>query len=253
MTSKELLKGIESSGIMALVLTDIIDSTVIGRRLGDAAWIQVVKKHFERARHYKAQYDGYEVKLVGDSCMIAFPTADKALRFALGLLKDTGDPSISIRAGIHVGRVQVMGNDIYGLMVNDTARVHHAMNRSGIALSAAAKAEIERQLGVKDLGKIRVLHDARLNEFRSEEHPLWEIMIPETGVLPAPISRSAQVEQWRGIAKSDGPTSDQLSQGSARRATLSQRLYGILEFENGPPTDDEVKDMIADYLLEKHS
>jgi hypothetical protein len=34
---------------------------------------------------------------------------------------------------------------------------------------------------------------------------------------------------------------------------LSQRLYGILEFDSGPLTDDEIKDSRADYLMEKYS
>lgn len=34
--------------------------------------------------------------------------------------------------------------------------------------------------------------------------------------------------------------------------SLSRNLYGILEFESGPPTDEEVKEIIADYLLKKY-
>jgi len=34
---------------------------------------------------------------------------------------------------------------------------------------------------------------------------------------------------------------------------LSQRLRGILKFDGDPPTDEEVKDAYADYLLEKYS
>lgn len=32
-----------------------------------------------------------------------------------------------------------------------------------------------------------------------------------------------------------------------------ERLRGLLKFEGGPPTDEEVKDMITDYLAEKYS
>ena len=73
----------------------------------------------------------------------------------------------------------------------------------------------------------------------------------------APIRkpRVPVVEQLRGIGKPNSPS--QMSAGhensAAGHLSLSQRLYGILEFENGPPTDDETKDMIADYLLEKYS
>jgi hypothetical protein len=35
--------------------------------------------------------------------------------------------------------------------------------------------------------------------------------------------------------------------------SLSQSLYGTLEFDSGPPTDEELKDHYADYLMEKYS
>lgn len=37
------------------------------------------------------------------------------------------------------------------------------------------------------------------------------------------------------------------------RQTLSQRLYGILEFDNAPPNDEEVDGMVSDYLIRKYS
>jgi len=38
-----------------------------------------------------------------------------------------------------------------------------------------------------------------------------------------------------------------------RRRSSLERLQGILKTDGPPPTDDEVRDMIADYLIEKHS
>ncbi|MFY9619040.1 MAG: hypothetical protein WAM70_07170 [Pyrinomonadaceae bacterium] len=38
---------------------------------------------------------------------------------------------------------------------------------------------------------------------------------------------------------------------SPEERSLSKTLYGILQFESGAPTDDELKDMLADYLLKK--
>jgi len=194
--------------IIALVFTDIIDSTVIGKRLGDPAWIEALIKHFERARHYIAQYGGHEVKLVGDSCMVAFPTADKALLFALAFLEDTGDPLITIRAGIHVGTVRVLENDIYGLMVNYTSRAQHAMKVCGIAFSPAAKTEIESQLGdaIKELGKIRVLQHEPLKGFRPDEQLLWEIVTLEIRTQRLGRARSGRPESRHNgnVAKRNG-------------------------------------------------
>lgn len=68
-------------------------------------------------------------------------------------------------------------------------------------------------------------------------------------------TRVSIVDQLHGIAKPDGPTHSSAGREDPPdgHLSLSQRLYGILEFENGPPTDAKVKDMIADHLLEKYS
>ena len=53
----------------------------------------------------------------------------------------------------------------------------------------------------------------------------------------------------------NSPEFDQTSTQSSgeSRATLSQRLYGILKFDGDPPSDEELKDHYADYLMEKYS
>lgn len=41
--------------------------------------------------------------------------------------------------------------------------------------------------------------------------------------------------------------------GGAGEVSLARELYGALKLNGPPPTDDEVKDIIADYLSEKYS
>ena len=56
------------------------------------------------------------------------------------------------------------------------------------------------------------------------------------------------------VSKTDNsPSETQPDEFRDGDLSISQRLYGILKFEGAPPTDDEVKDMIADYLIEKYS
>ena len=59
------------------------------------------------------------------------------------------------------------------------------------------------------------------------------------------------VEQLHGIAKPEFGTRNE-SQDS-QTLSISQRLYGILQFDGEPPNDEEVKDLIADYLIRKYS
>ena len=71
------------------------------------------------------------------------------------------------------------------------------------------------------------------------------------GEAEPPKTRTSIADNLSGVTKCDAPIAGHTA-GEANGHSLSQQLYGILEFAGGPPTDDEVKDMIADYLLKKY-
>jgi class 3 adenylate cyclase len=113
---------------LTLVFTDIVDSTLIGKKLGDRKWIEDLFTHFSQARALTDFVDCFVVKVIGDSLMMAFRTSTDAVDFALGFLMDTGVEHIGIRIGINSGQVHIRENDIYGLNVNFTSRVQHALD-----------------------------------------------------------------------------------------------------------------------------
>ena len=133
---------------LTLVFTDIVDSTAIGRRLGDRAWIEDLFRHFSQARSLASHYDCYVVKVIGDSLMMAFRTSTDAVDFAVTFLVDTGVAHIGIRVGINSGQVHIRENDIYGLNVNFTSRVQHALPREGILISNSVKRDCEKTFGI---------------------------------------------------------------------------------------------------------
>jgi hypothetical protein len=67
------------------------------------------------------------------------------------------------------------------------------------------------------------------------------------------IPRKSAVDKLYGIGKPEFGTRDESRDSQEERLSLSQRLYGILRFDGEPPNDEEVKDMIADYLTRKYS
>lgn len=125
--------------ILALAFTDIVDSTVLGRRVGDKQYLEIVRRHIQTGRMFIQQNHGYEIKIIGDSFMVAFHSAVEALNFALDFYRNTGDVQVKIRAGVHVGPVYINENDLIGLMVNYTKRVESAAQSGGIAISNEAK------------------------------------------------------------------------------------------------------------------
>jgi class 3 adenylate cyclase len=133
---------------LSLVFTDIVDSTKIGIRLGDAKWIEVLFEHFSTARSIGLMFDSYVVKAIGDSLMIAFRRPSEAVQFAIRFAEQTGVDYIGIRVGIHTGEVEIRENDIYGLNVNHASRVQHALEREGIYVTKSVKDDYENRFGL---------------------------------------------------------------------------------------------------------
>jgi hypothetical protein len=148
--------GPTSMTTLALVFTDIIGSTDLAVKNGDKKWIEILTTHFRQARRIKDICNGYEIKLIGDACMVAFRTATDAFQFAWQFYNDTGHSQIQIRIAIHVGQVRIVENDIYGLMVNYTSRVQQLLPGLGIMLSDIAKNDIVAELG-KDIPEFSLI------------------------------------------------------------------------------------------------
>lgn len=65
------------------------------------------------------------------------------------------------------------------------------------------------------------------------------------------VPREPVVEQLHGIGKPEFGT--RVESQDSQMLSISQRLYGILQFDGEPPNDEEVKDLITDYLIRKYS
>jgi len=79
---------------------------------------------------------------------------------------------------------------------------------------------------------------------------IWRIVREES--RPA-LREESPGAQLYGIGKPEFGKRDESLDSEGSTARLSQRLYGILKFDGEPPNDEEVKDLIADYLIRKYS
>jgi class 3 adenylate cyclase len=167
-----------SSAHVALVFTDIVDSTALLNEMGDKRWIEVLIKHLAQARSALRNYDCYEIKFIGDSFMVAFRSTFEALLFALALFADTGHPKVKVRAGIHVGTVHIVDNDMFGGMVNYTARVlaAAAAEEEWIVVSEYAKTQIVQEMGSKNSDLLFSDMKVKLKGFDDpDKHKVWVV------------------------------------------------------------------------------
>jgi len=129
---------------LAIAFTDVVGSTALGEEMRDESMNEVRGRHFTQSRKLIGRFKGREIKTIGDSFMAAFKCVDAALDYARALQESTGHPQVQIRAGIHIGPMDVEEGDVFGGTVNFAARVIGAIEDAEIWLSDRAKDDIDR-------------------------------------------------------------------------------------------------------------
>jgi class 3 adenylate cyclase len=129
---------------LAIVFTDIVGSVAMGEKIKDARMSKVRRAHFVQGRKLIAQHKGYEIKTNGDSFMVAFWSVEKAFDFARALQSKPGYLKIKVRAGIHIGPMDLEEEDLFGNTISFAARVIGVNKKAEIWLSDRAKEDIDR-------------------------------------------------------------------------------------------------------------
>jgi len=114
----------ESERALATILfTDIVGSTEKAAELGDRRWRALLERHDAAVRHQLSLHRGREVKTMGDGFLATFDGPARAIRCASAVREDVAGLGIDVRAGIHTGEVELIGDDVGGMAVNIGARI----------------------------------------------------------------------------------------------------------------------------------
>ena len=124
------LARVTADGKVAILFSDIEESTALNERVGDRAWVKLIGEHDKLVRKLVKQRSGHVVKSQGDGFMIAFAHAEQAVRCGIdmqdALHKDAERKRhnrLRVRIGVHVGRSVRRGDDLFGRNVAMAARV----------------------------------------------------------------------------------------------------------------------------------
>jgi class 3 adenylate cyclase/ketosteroid isomerase-like protein len=125
----DLSSTLAADGTVTIVFTDIVDSTVLTTRLGDHAWLEVLRRHNGVIEEATAAHGGTVVETQGDGSMLAFSSARRAVACARAIQHEIAavfaddSPPIRVRIGIHTGDALHEGDRFYGTSVHYAARV----------------------------------------------------------------------------------------------------------------------------------
>jgi len=132
--------GIHSRVLATLLFTDLVDSTEIAARLGDSRWRELLSTQFEAARAELERFGGREVKTTGDGMLATFDGPARALHCAAAIRRTANRHDLHIRAGVHVGEVELVGEDVRGVTVHEAARIMAAAGEDEILVSDLTRA-----------------------------------------------------------------------------------------------------------------
>jgi adenylate cyclase len=123
-----------ADGTVTIVFTDIVDSTALIARIGDHAFLPLLRQHHALIQEVTAAHGGTVVNRQGDGSMLAFSGARRAVSCAKSIQHRVaeeitdGTPPLRVRIGIHAGDAVREADDFFGTTVHYAARVaSHAL------------------------------------------------------------------------------------------------------------------------------
>ena len=125
--------------LTTLLFTDIVGSTDHATRLGDRRWKELLEDQRTLVRRELARFRGREVGTTGDGFLATFDGPTMAIRCAAAAVAAIRALGIELRAGVHTGECEVIGDDLGGIQVHIGARISGEAGPGEILVSNTVK------------------------------------------------------------------------------------------------------------------
>ena len=136
----------EGDGLMAVLFTDIVGSTKMNQKHGDAAAQRVVHDHNSIVRAALQNNKGTEVKHTGDGIMASFASSANAVEAGIEMIKsirfrNSNNPEVPLhlRVGVNAGQPIAEGGDLFGTTVQVAAQLCDEAKTDGVCVSQVVR------------------------------------------------------------------------------------------------------------------
>lgn len=201
--------------LVTVLFTDIVGSTDLAARLGDTRWRSLLERHDALVRREVAAAGGLVVKSLGDGAFARFDGPARAIRAAQTIVRAApAELGVQIRAGVHVGECEIIGEDLGGMAVHLGARIA-AKARGGEVLVSAAVRDLV-------LGSPIGFEDRGVHELKGVPGTWQLLAATELGSGAGPASTTPAYDIAPNASSSTG--SDRVVARAARLSRTSPRL-----------------------------
>ena len=141
----DLSTTLATDGTVTIAFTDIVDSTVMIGRLGDQAWLDVLRRHNAVIEDATTAHGGTVVETQGDGSMLAFSSARRAVACAVTIQREIDrafadrSPPVRVRIGVHTGDALQEADHFFGTTVHYAARVASQASGGEVLVSSLVR------------------------------------------------------------------------------------------------------------------
>jgi class 3 adenylate cyclase len=125
--------------LSTIMFTDIVDSTTKAALVGDTEWRSLLEQHNGIVRNRLEHFRGREIKQTGDGFMASFDSPARAILCAAEICQAMPEIGLQVRAGVHSGECEVIGDDLGGIAVHIGARVGAVAGPGEVLVSRTVK------------------------------------------------------------------------------------------------------------------
>ncbi len=130
---------VPDSVLATVLFTDLVGSTERAAALGDRAWRDLLTHHHKDVRRELAHFRGEEVDSAGDGFFCRFDGPARAIACAQAIVGGARELDLDVRAGIHTGECEVVGEKLAGISVVTGARVSALADPGEVLVSQTVK------------------------------------------------------------------------------------------------------------------
>lgn len=141
-SAHDFAKSAEALGervLSTILFSDIVGSTATLERVGDKAWVKLLRQHNERIRQVIDRHRGREVATLGDGFVALFDSATRAALAAAQMDRAVEDLDLHLRVGLHTGEVEITGGQARGVAVHAAARVAALAGEGEVLVSGTTR------------------------------------------------------------------------------------------------------------------